>query len=92
MALIRRVLAVKGGTSRGGSGTIVLLLTAGEGGASVSGLKGAGIVCVDGVGSAIEGQTADEPLGDEPSSGSIVVVRLSNNKARDGIGNKNLVL
>ena len=48
-------------------------------------------MCVDGVGSAIEGRTAEEQLGDESSSGSIVVVRLGNSEARDGLGNENLV-
>ena len=86
------MLEVKGGASRGGSGAVVLLLTAGEGGASVSWStvgKGAGIVCVDGVGSAIEGRTAGEPFGDESSSGSIVEIRLGNSEARDGLGNEN---
>ena len=56
------------------------------------GLRGVDIVYVDGIGSAIEGRTAGEPLWGESSSVSIVVVRLGNSEAQDGLGNENLVL
>lgn len=50
------------------------------------------MVCVGGVGSVIESHTAGEPIGDESSLGSIVVVRLGNSEDRDELGNKNLGL
>ena len=53
---------------------------------------GSGKVCMGGVGPAIKGRTDGEPLGNELSSGTIVVVRLGNSKARNGLGNENLVL
>ena len=93
--MAERAVSVKGGEYRGDSRSTVLLLTAGEVEASFSWStfrRGAGMVCVGRVGSAIEGRTAGEPPGDESSSGSIVVVRLGNSKACDRLGHENLVL
>ena len=50
------------------------------------------MVCLGEVGSAIEVRTAGEPLGDKSLSGSIVMVRLGNSEARNGLRNENLVL